>query len=200
MTLVETMTFMSDNDNDNRNEQPIRLVANNSTAKLMYYLSCCCTVFELLDGDDESKEEMQKYSNYSNYDQMNVNDKNRIIQLCLKYDPRLLNGKVFYQHEDTGRYDNQYFNNINQIRTTTTSSSGRPMTTSPMPTPTPTSPAPDTILINGVNIKIKKIMLYRQKWLTNNYIRPLGDLVEQLRRHDKQSLLAKNMSKNCIIL
>ena len=125
------------------------------TAKLMYYLNCVASVFQL---DDRN---INRLKNYRNYFLLNDTEIDALLALVLLFSPDELIGKVFFPSEDCGGSSNTFFelSSVTHMLAVT-----------------------DNVLIGGERKRVAKIMLFKRSWLEDNYISPLRSFEGRLQR------------------
>lgn len=130
-------------------------VANNSKAKLMYYLSCVKTVIQL----DNST--LQRLTDYHNYHLLTDPETDALLAMVILFSPDELLGKVFFHDEDCGGGSNQFFelSAVSHMLAVT-----------------------DNVLIGGERKRVAKVMFFKRSWLDNNYFTPLRSFQGRLQR------------------
>jgi hypothetical protein len=67
-------------------------VPDNDIAKLMYYLKCVCTTI-----DCNNDPEIQRFTNYSNWHRLSVDEQRQLLVLCYTFSPDVFDGKVSFR-------------------------------------------------------------------------------------------------------
>lgn len=140
-------------------------VPQNPTAKLMYYIDCIC---EVLDFNDDYN--IQRIRDFKNYYNMNLDDKKLILKLCQLLHPKEFEDECISRVEDNYPLDgsNQFFSvngaNLNFVAT-------------------------QSILIGGVRRYVRKIMLYKNKWLNYFFYNAYNDLFNEIQRTENTQKL-----------
>jgi hypothetical protein len=146
-------------------------VPNDSRAKLMYYLSCICSILDL----DENSE-LQRFRRFQNYSSIySREDKQRLLACCALLRPDLLEGKCIIHHE--GLESSNEFIEVSKVNKTFAFTSN--------------------IIIGGQRKQVTKIMLYKMQWLRNNYLNPLSTLAEEL--EDSNPARSRRRDSDCSI-
>ena len=130
-------------------------VPGNSKAKLMYYLSCVKTVFQLEDST------LQRLTDYQNYHLLTEPETDALLAMVISFSPDELLGKVFFHDEDCGGGSNQFFelSAVSHMLAVT-----------------------DNVLIGGERKRVAKVMFFKRSWLDNNYFTPLRPFEGRLQR------------------
>ena len=130
-------------------------VPESPTAKLMYYLNCVASVFQL---DDRN---INRLRNYRSYYLLNDTEIDALLALVILFSPDELIGKVFFPSEDCGGSNNTFFelSSVTHMLAVT-----------------------DNVLIGGERKRVAKIMFFRRSWLEDNYISPLRSFEGRLQR------------------
>ena len=139
-------------------------VASNCFAKLMYYLNCVDVVIDFREMDIDLGN-LTKYSDYSSLDRA---EKNTLIKICEILTPNFLEGKAFFYNPNMGGDYGNKFIEINASETTAAVSS--------------------EFMIGSSKIYVKKIMLYKNIWIQNNYYNPLREANRQVSISNFQSI------------
>ena len=130
-------------------------IPGNSKAKLMYYLSCVKTVFQL---DDST---LQRLTDYHNYHLLTDPETDALLAMVILFSPDELLGKVFFHDEDCGGWTNQFFelSAVSHMLAVT-----------------------DNVLIGGERKRVAKVMFFKRSWLNDNYVTPLKSFEGRLQR------------------
>jgi hypothetical protein len=149
-------------------------VANNDYAKLMYYLSCIDSVINY--------GKMNMLIDYENYHLLSATQKEIILNLCKKLNPRIfIDAGIFIVDEKLlpDNYSNRFYK-ITDLKV------GIKLN--------------QEIVIGGKSVKILKIMVCNSNWIKNNYITPIKNIlgIKLLSGFIADALLnsAKNASNN----
>lgn len=130
-------------------------VADNPTARLMYYFDCLMNVLEV------NNSEIRRFTNYQSYNNLDNSDKRMLLKLCEEFDPDTLMEKgIFCRVDDI---PNNHLNEFIEITHTNT-----------------TLIANESMLIGGQRVRAKNIMIFKQSWLNRNYYEPLRKLKDEL--------------------
>ncbi|CAF1422546.1 unnamed protein product [Didymodactylos carnosus] len=149
-------------------------VPDNCVANLMYYLNC---VLDLIDYNDNN---LYKFCDYENYDDLSAQELRVLWVLCLTLSPDELIDKCMFQSNVLcGTSTNRFYelSQTQQLRLMVSS----------------------TIFIGGQARRVKKFMAYRQVWMVNNYIQPMLQLPGAIQRQIQFEQVAENISQACII-
>ena len=130
-------------------------VADNPTARLMYYLSCVRTVLDL-----NSESTIRQLSDYSNYRSLDDQEKRLLLSLSLTFEPGVLSNKVFFRVDDLGDSGNEFFE-IGSTRLNFAVS--------------------ENVFIGGVNRRATNIMFFTNNWIQNNFYNAKRNLEAELR-------------------
>ena len=132
-------------------EKGLTNVPDDPRAKLMFYLNC---ISYLLDMDTDT--DMQHYTTYSNYLNLNsVEDKRKILSLCRTANPSILLDKcIFYgTSEELGELSNRFFS-VNRIDLMFVSN----------------------VIIEGAHLNVNRLMVIDHQWLKRNFFLPFEKL------------------------
>ena len=130
-------------------------VPESPTAKLMYYLNCVASVFQL---DDRN---INRLRNYRSYYLLNDTEIDALLALVILFSPDELIGKVFFHSEDCGGNANQFFELSSVTHMLAVS---------------------DNVLIGGERKRVANIMFFKRCWMQDNYISPLMSFEGRLQR------------------
>jgi hypothetical protein len=120
-------------------------------AKIMYYISCVCTVIDYKDND------IKRYCDYSNWANMSDEEDRLIFILALALSPDEFENKVFFNSPQLCPDASNEFYEIGQVRNQLL--------------------VVQSIVIGGQQRQVKKIMAYKPVWMQNNYYQPMRNLV-----------------------
>ena len=141
-------------------------IADNDTAKLMYYLSCVCSTIEC-----NNDPEIQRFTNYSNWRSLSVDEERQLVVLCYTLSPDLFDEKVFFESDALCGNSLNEFYEISQVSSQIV--------------------AARSIVIAGQTRRVNKIMTYKMSWLQKYYLEPMR---QQAKRFGK-----KKKSSSCVI-
>lgn len=127
-------------------------VPDNGIAKLMYYLSCMSSCLE----DFIPRE----FTDYKNYYSLSEDMKAAIVALAILLKPEHIVGKVVFVVPPGNPLLNGYTNEFYKITEATQVLAG-------------TATVQGTIIIEGRNVSISKIMVCTENWYHENLINPL---------------------------
>lgn len=131
-------------------------VANNPTARLMYYFKCVLSTIQ----PEESA--LTYYGNHANYQSLDTSEKRLLLALCVAFSPdKLIDVGIFHPAENLGDSSNKFFE-ISHEQTTIAAGEG--------------------IVIGGYRVRAMKIMMFDRSWLQTNYLNPMRQLVAELER------------------
>lgn len=123
-------------------------VANNDTAKLMYYLNCVCSTIEC--NDDP---QIRRFTNYSNWSSLSTDEQKQLVVLCYTFSPDLFDDKVFFQSDALCLNSENEFYEISQVSNQLV--------------------VARSIAIGGQTRRVNKIMTYKMSWMQTNYLGPM---------------------------
>ena len=126
-------------------------VPDNPTAKLMYYLNCVLTCVEA--DKDSTMCRLTDYKN--NYSSLSNEEEAMLLILCLALSPDKLIGSIFFPVEDSeldGLSSNAFFE-VKAVNTKLV--------------------VAESILIGGQQKKVQSIMMFKKRWIEDNYLDPL---------------------------
>lgn len=137
-------------------------VADNDTARLMYYLNCVCTTIECND-----EREIQRFTKYSNWRSLSVDEQKQLLVLCYTLSPDVFEGKVFFQSDALcGDRANEFYE-ISQISSQIV--------------------AARSIVIAGRTRQVNKIMTYKMSWMRNYYLEPMRNQAQRFGKKKSSS-------------
>lgn len=127
------------------------VVPDDDTARLMYYLSCVCTIIDCADDPD-----IQRFTSYLYYHRLSLDERKALIALCYIISPDVLNNKVFFQSDALcGEFSNEFYT-IHQVRNQIL--------------------AAESVVIAGRTRQVHQIMTYKWRWMQLNYHDPMRRL------------------------
>ena len=138
-------------------------VPNSPTAKLMYYFDCVCSCFEV-----ESDASIRRLRNYEeNYSYLSNQEESKLLLLCLALSPEELIGSIFFPAEDSAFDRCNAFFELSAVSTKMV--------------------VAESLLIGGQRRRVRKIMMFKNSWMENNYSEPMrsfseGRRIERARR------------------
>ena len=144
-----------------RNEVGVRelgttvTVANNPTAKLMYYLSTVSGVLEL------DTPNLNRLSRHEQYYSLDDEDIDALLTLVCLFSPDELIGKVFFHSEDCGESNNTFYE---------------------LSSVTHLMAVSNNVLIGGQRKRVAKVMFFERVWLEDNYFNPMRSFQGRLQR------------------
>ena len=127
-------------------------VPNNDIARLMYYLSCVNTVI--------SYDEINKFSDYRNYNSLNLEEKEILLKLVELLKPEIFIKAGIFIKEDKlipNNYNNEFYKITDQRIGIHIS---------------------QEIMIGGKFIRVLKIMACNDTWLNKYYYEPIKSIYE----------------------
>ena len=137
-------------------------VADNDTAKLMYYLYCVCKTIEC--NDDR---EIQRFTNYSNWSSLSGDEQRQLFVLCYTLSPDVFDGRVFFQSDAfCGNRSNEFYE-ISQISSQIV--------------------AARSIVIAGRTRRVNKIMTYTMSWMQSYYLEPMRSQAQRFGKKKSSS-------------
>ncbi|KAK3584696.1 hypothetical protein CHS0354_021369 [Potamilus streckersoni] len=144
-------------------------VPDNSTARLMYYLHCMCTVVDLTD----TSPNLQRLRNYANY-YLTSDEKERLIILCLLLDPDVFINKCILQVDALCQnFDNEFYE-ITPVNNHLL--------------------VAGNVIVAGQNRRVNKIMAFKTEWIAKYYYTPLNALLQQRQMRRQNDALACTIS------
>ena len=130
-------------------------IPSNNYGRLMYYLSCVSSVVDF--------EIPYKYRNYSNYYSLSYSEKKELVVLCALLQPSLFMENHLFICDDEGRILTDYSNDFFEITETNVGLH-----------------VSEEIVIAGKRVRALKIMIFKPRWLINNYRDPLRAVIDIL--------------------
>lgn len=124
-------------------------VAENPTAKLMYYLDSICYVLNI----EKTERNIRKLRDYQNYRRLSDEEINNLIVLCVLFSPDVLLGKCIFPDEEMCGMDMNKFYELSAV-------SHRFLVT-------------EEIVIGGQTRRVQKILFFRDIWLECFYLEPI---------------------------
>ena len=145
-------------------------VPNNDIAKLMYYFDCVCICIE---GD--STPTLRRLRDFNNYESLTINERAQLLAICLTISPDKLIGSVFFPSEDIEGSTNTFLQ-LSEVSTKFV--------------------VAESFVVGGQSKKVKKIMLFKMRWIESNFIEPLCSIGKKSRPPPRPTRKADG----CIIL
>lgn len=161
--MVEVMHRNSNLSKSNKCETQITCmvnVANNPTAKLMYYIDCIATILDL-----KELTSINLYRNHKDYLNMHNKDKKLILTLATLLNPNFLINKCIFQMPElcSDKHTHQFYevNDLNGVK------------------------ASEFVIINGIKYNVNKIMIFKSCWLNYYYKSAISNLYHDLKSVEK---------------
>ena len=118
------------------------MVPENDIARLMYYLSCVCTVIDCKDDPD-----IQRFITYKNWHQLSLEEQKALVAVCNAISPNTLENKAFFQIDAfCVQFPNEFYQ-ITQVKNQIL--------------------VAESIAIAGRTRQVNKVMFYKKEWLQN---------------------------------
>ncbi|XP_062614410.1 uncharacterized protein LOC134276158 [Saccostrea cucullata] len=124
-------------------------VAENPTAKLMYYLDSICYVLNI----EKTESNIRKLRDYKNYRRLSNDEVDQLILLCVLFSPDVLLGKCIFPDEEMCGMDMNKFYELSAV-------SHRFLVT-------------EEIVVGGQTRRVQKILFFRDIWLECFYLEPI---------------------------
>ena len=121
-------------------------VPDNPKAKLMYYFNCVCSCVE--PGNDSTIRRLRDYNNYSS---LSNEEEAQLLILCMALSPDKLIGTILYPAEDID-LDNEFYE-VSAVSTKLV--------------------VAESMIIGGQQKKVQSIMMFKKRWIENNFLNPL---------------------------
>ena len=137
-------------------------VPDHPIAKLMYYFNCVCTCVKA-----EHDAPINRLKDYKNYRSLTPEEEAQLLILCLALTPDNLIGTIFFPNEDLEDYSNEFF----ELKTVSTRLI-----------------VAESLLIGGQQKRVHKIMMFKKKWIENNYINPMLSILQGQRPTQRRPL------------
>ena len=138
-------------------------VANNPKAKLMYYLYCVSCVVKA--------PQLEKYINYKEYYNIPDSEIDTILELAKIFNPKILVEYKIFIMDETLDMQNRFIEIVNEERGIH---------------------ANDEIYIEGIKVRILKLMRFKRSWVFGNYLDPY----ESLTRRDQNKVIDSYRNEN----
>ena len=149
-------------------------IPSNPKAKLMYYLDCVLACV-----DDSNDSELRRLRDYENYWRLTDEEEAKVLVLCLALSPDKLIGTIFILNEDLD-CNNEFFE-LSAVSTNLLVS--------------------ESLLVGGQQKRVQKIMMFKKRWIENNYLNPLQSYQGQRQRRPAAIRPApRRESSSCTIL
>ena len=127
-------------------------IPDSPVAKLMYYFNCVCSCVE--PNSDASIRRLRAYK--ENYSSLSNEEHAKLLMLCLALSPDKLIGSIFFPAGDNDiERDNDFF----EIQAVSTK-----------------FVIAQSLLVGGQQRKVHKIMMFKKRWIENNYIKPFRSI------------------------
>ena len=130
-------------------------VPDNDVARLMYYLNCVCTAINC-----EQDSIIRRFTAYEFWVYLSADDQRALLNLCCELSPDVFEGKVFFCNELLSGDSLNDFLEISQVRQQIV--------------------AANSIVIAGRTCEVNKIMIYKMRWMRQNYTEPIQSLRARL--------------------
>ena len=131
----------------------------------MYYLKNVFTALKCKRFSD--------YTNYNNYYTLSNSEINELIQLAKVFSPEIMVDKNVFVLEEELDMDNKFIEITDEVMNI-------------LPN--------EEVVIDGIIIKVSKLMLYKSKWLNNIYYNPLRRITQRF--NDLNSVAIHNNYKS----
>ena len=132
-------------------------IPDSPTAKLMYYFDCVCSCAE-----PDADSSIRRLRSYNNYSSLSNEEQAKLLVLCLALSPDKLIGSIFFPAEDDAFESSNEFFELSAVSTRLV--------------------VAESLLIGGQQRKVQKIMMFKKRWIENNYLTPLRSFTEGSRR------------------
>lgn len=150
-------------------------VADDPTAKLMYYLNCMCHVLSL--DDDEDINRLRRFDEYS---YLNHTDRNVLINMCYLLSPDVLMNKCIFQDDALcGNMANAFYD---------------------LETLSNTLVVAGSVMIGGQQKRVTKIMAFKISWLQAYWEQPMKELIDRQKPERRQMMSMSQTGRSCAIL
>jgi hypothetical protein len=131
-------------------------VAENPTAKLMYYLDSICYVLNI----EKTEENIRKLRDYKNYRRLSDDETDKLVLLCVLFSPDVLLGKCIFPDEEMCGMDMNKFYELSAV-------SHRFLVT-------------EEIVVGGQTRRVQKILFFRDIWLECFFLEPIKQFQSRL--------------------
>lgn len=156
-------------------------VPNNDRALLMYYLKSMCTVMQL----EVTDYSIQRLNDYKKYHLLTRDEEKELIRLCTLVSPDNLEGKcIFHSEELCGEGASNRFYKVDSTETGFVAS--------------------QNVFVGAVQVSVKKVMVYKTKWINENYLDPMYRLTKiannTTRNNDEWIYSSTSESLDCCVI
>ena len=127
-------------------------------------VSCC------IEGD--STHTVRRLRDYKNYRNLNSGEQAQLLLICLALSPDKLVGSIMFPEEDIEGSSNIFL----EVSTVSTK-----------------FVVAESLIVGGQSKKVLKIMLFKKKWMENNFIEPLRTIERSSRPRPRKE-------EGCVIL
>lgn len=138
-------------------------VASHCTARLMYYLSCVCTVVDCSDHVNI------RFTDHESWHRLTSADNIELLRLCTIYSPDLLEGRGFIESDQMCPVRSNQFYQLSKINHRIIVS--------------------ESVIISGQQTRVLKIMAYKRNWMQRNYQTPYNELKLMVKRQNEGMLI-----------
>ena len=127
-------------------------VPESPTAKLMYYFNCVCSCVE--PDQDASIRRLRNYED--NYLSLSNEEQAKLMLLCLALSPDKLIGSIFFPADDSDIDSTNEFFELSAVSTRLV--------------------VAQSLLVGGQQRRVRKIMMFKKRWIERFYIEPLRQI------------------------
>ena len=131
-------------------------VPNDPVARLMYYMKSVASVLTIANFE----EDIDRLTDYDNYHNISVSDVDKLLVLCQKYQPQVLENRCFFNNEVLCRDAGNTFYEISEAKTEIAA----------------LDTSSTSLVVGEMSLTITEIMVYVPSWMDRNYHKPMQTL------------------------
>ena len=132
---------------------------------MLYRASCFNCVCSCVEAEHDAT--INRLKDYKNYRSLTPEEESQLLILCLALTPDNLIGTIFFPNEDLQGCSNEFFE-LKAVNTRLVIA--------------------ESLLIGGQQKRVHKIMMFKKKWIENNYINPMLSILQGQRPTQRRPL------------